>query len=175
RPRMMRQHENRHVVRRIVAPPAFPGIVRPGTAHGAEHVPAQDPGADVLHAARGELVVDAGRPARFAENVLPERTGGIKPFMQPRTADAQRVLQALPGSRAVPVERNGEGVHSNFAHPSLPCSKNSRAERGLIRYVIVRDEAKSTAGAQGCRSVARRRGVTACAYASEAGSRKARP
>ena len=50
RARVMRQHEHRHVVRRLVAPPALPALVRPWPADRPEHVPAQDPGADSLEA-----------------------------------------------------------------------------------------------------------------------------
>jgi hypothetical protein len=40
RPRMMRQHKNRGMVRRIIAPPSFPRIVFPRTSNRAEHIPA---------------------------------------------------------------------------------------------------------------------------------------
>src|SRR5689334_9698880 len=44
---VMRQHEHRHVIRWFVTPPAFPIVVRPWTAHRAEHVAAENPRAEV--------------------------------------------------------------------------------------------------------------------------------
>ncbi|WP_306667921.1 4-hydroxythreonine-4-phosphate dehydrogenase PdxA, partial [Klebsiella pneumoniae] len=58
---MVGQHEDRHVIGRGVAPPALPRIVGPGAAHRAEHVAAEDPGADIVEAARGEGI-DASGP-----------------------------------------------------------------------------------------------------------------
>src|SRR3954469_10178234 len=45
RTRIMRKHEDRRVIRRLVAPPAFPVLVRPRATNRAEHVAPQDPGA----------------------------------------------------------------------------------------------------------------------------------
>mgnify|MGYP003346669878 CR=1 FL=1 len=49
---MMREHEHRHMIGRLVAPPALPTVVGPRSAHGTEHVAAENPGADILEAAR---------------------------------------------------------------------------------------------------------------------------
>jgi hypothetical protein len=38
RPRLMRQYEDRRVIRRLVAPPTFPAIVRPWTTDRTKHV-----------------------------------------------------------------------------------------------------------------------------------------
>src|SRR5512144_1363219 len=46
RPGVMSQHEDRRVVRRLVTPPAFPGLIRPRAPDRAEHVTAENPGAD---------------------------------------------------------------------------------------------------------------------------------
>ncbi len=53
RARMMRQDKHRHVVGRVVSPPALPGMVRPLAAYRAEHVSPHDPCADVFHRAFG--------------------------------------------------------------------------------------------------------------------------
>src|ERR1700686_1663623 len=44
RPRVMRQNEDRHVIGWLLAPPAFPAVVRPCAADGAEHVAPKNPG-----------------------------------------------------------------------------------------------------------------------------------
>src|SRR6266404_2347410 len=59
RPRMMRQDEDRRVIRRLVAPPALPAVVRPRAADGAEHVAPQNPGTDSGKALLGNSVVDS--------------------------------------------------------------------------------------------------------------------
>jgi len=106
---MVREHEDRHVVRRLLAPPALPLLVGPGTAHRAEHVAPEDPRADVGHAARGELVVDAGRAAVLAQHLL-EGARRHEPLVQRLPADAERVVEALIRPGAVAVERDGEAV-----------------------------------------------------------------
>src|SRR5512146_2831048 len=45
-PRVMRQHEHRRVIRRLVAPPALPAFVRPRASDGTEHVASKNPGTD---------------------------------------------------------------------------------------------------------------------------------
>src|SRR5207247_6582911 len=61
--RVVRQHEHRHVIRRVLAPPAAPPVVGPRPAHGAEHVPAPDIRTDAFPEAPGKNVVGARRPA----------------------------------------------------------------------------------------------------------------
>src|SRR3984957_8147125 len=105
RPRMMREHENGSVVRRIVAPPPLPGIVfrRPGPSTRAKYIPPQDPGADIFERGRGDIVVDSFGTAALAVHLL-EDFGLLKPGMQFEPADSERVLQVLPGSGAEAVD-----------------------------------------------------------------------
>src|ERR1700730_8011676 len=42
RPRVMGQHENGRVIRRLVAPPALPAVIRPRASDGTEHVSSGD-------------------------------------------------------------------------------------------------------------------------------------
>jgi len=44
--RVMREYENGRVIGGLVTPPSFPAVVRPRTSHGAEHITAENPGAD---------------------------------------------------------------------------------------------------------------------------------
>src|SRR6266478_4758968 len=66
RPRVMRQHEDGRVIRRLVAPPALPAFVRPRASDGTEHVPPQNPGADSGKAALHPVVVDTRLSITFA-------------------------------------------------------------------------------------------------------------
>src|SRR5262245_53723846 len=79
--RIMREHEDRNVIGRVVAPPAFPGLIRPGPADRPEHVAPQDPGADIGEAARRKIVVWAGRSIRLAEHGV-RREGWVKPSVE---------------------------------------------------------------------------------------------
>src|SRR5262245_51169904 len=56
---IVRQYENRGVIRRSISPPAFPGITFPRSANRTEHVSAQNPSADVFERPRSEVIVDA--------------------------------------------------------------------------------------------------------------------
>src|SRR6476619_6837432 len=112
---MMRQHEHRDAIRRLVTPPALPAVVRPSATHGAEHVAAEYPRADVRESPRRAVVVGTGFTALVALHVLP-RPGVDKPVEQLGTADAQRMLQILVRSGAVAVDRYRERVDAKFRH-----------------------------------------------------------
>src|SRR5213079_3329036 len=74
---VMRQHKYGAVVRRVLSPPAAPGVVGPGATNRAEHVASHDPGADALPKTRRDIVIDAGGTtgvdddiaARFGEGI----------------------------------------------------------------------------------------------------------
>lgn len=51
------QHEHTATKRRNISPAAIPGLIWPGPPHGLEHVSSHDPGAHVLEAPRGEVIV----------------------------------------------------------------------------------------------------------------------
>jgi hypothetical protein len=70
-----------------------------------KHVTAHDPSAEVLEAARGEVVIDVLPPGRVTVHRL-ERLRADDPLMQPFAAYSHRVLEALVGTRAVPVDRD---------------------------------------------------------------------
>src|SRR6478752_7717948 len=57
--RMVRQHERRYMIGRLFAPPSFPGIVWPRTAHRAKHIASQNPCANILHSSPRPLVIHA--------------------------------------------------------------------------------------------------------------------
>src|SRR4029453_14200502 len=119
RARMVGQHEDRHMVRWIGAPPAFPLIVRPGSAQGPEHVAAHDPGAEILERACREVVVDAGRPAVSPLDVPLEGAGWKEPLVQLFAAAAQRLVTVLVGAGAKAIGRHAKGVHAKLGHGRL--------------------------------------------------------
>src|SRR6266496_6489760 len=78
---MVRQHEDGYVVGRVVAPPSFPTVVGPGTPQRPEHIAAEDPGADVLETARGEVVANHVR--HELSGALPVTTAGAHEDLEP--------------------------------------------------------------------------------------------
>ena len=102
RARVVSQDEYRHVVGWIVAPPALPVRIAPGPANGSEHVPSENPCADVLDSTCGEVIVQAGRAIARAVHAL-ERSRRKEPSGQVFAAHAEGVVSVLirPGSEAV--------------------------------------------------------------------------
>ena len=111
----MRQHEHRRVIRRLVAPPALPALVGPWAAHGAEHVAAEDPRADVLEALLGNAVVDAGLPVVVSVHPAPH-AHVEEPVHQLGPAHAERILQALIGPGGEAIECQAEAGDAYLAH-----------------------------------------------------------
>src|ERR1700682_5740340 len=90
---MVGQDENRHVVGRILAPPAGPGLV-PWPVAAAEHLAAHDVGADIRDEVTDHVRIDAMRAAGLPILLAP--TGGFEyPLVQAQTIFADRVLEAL--------------------------------------------------------------------------------
>src|SRR5215470_19823435 len=58
-PRVMREHKHRRVIRRSLAPPPFPRVIRPESAHRAEHVATENEGAHIRERSVRKIVVDA--------------------------------------------------------------------------------------------------------------------
>jgi hypothetical protein len=54
--RMVCEDKDRHVIRWLVSPPAFPGIVLPWAADRPEHVAAQNPGTDIVKRSGGKII-----------------------------------------------------------------------------------------------------------------------
>src|SRR5690349_10571168 len=107
RPWMMREHEDRDMIGRIGAPPAFPVVVCPRSPYRPEHIAAENPSAQIAHSAAGEFLIDIRRASILSEHLL-EGARWKKPGMQFFPADAERILQVLTGTRPIAVERYGE-------------------------------------------------------------------
>ena len=78
---VMAEYEDRMVIRRVRAPPAFPVLVRPGAALRTEHVAAHDRGADVVKGMDEKFVVET-RGTSFLTSHLGEELGGKGPLHQ---------------------------------------------------------------------------------------------
>src|SRR5579871_1403187 len=100
---MMSEYEDVAVIGWFIAPPSLPLIVRPRSAHRAEHIAAQYPGADILKAAGSEIIVRSGGAAFFAEKHLLKRPCRKNPLVQRHSVDSHRIVYILTraGSEAV--------------------------------------------------------------------------
>src|SRR6185369_6321821 len=130
RARVMREHENRHMVGRIGAPPATPRVViGPAPTGRGKHIATEDPRAEIFRASLGKAVVDAGRAdARIAEHAL-ERARRKEPLVKLLATFTERVLFALIRSRTIAVQRNSETIHAQFTHGDLRSTRGSIVRR----------------------------------------------
>src|SRR5215475_8104508 len=111
----MRQHEDGRVIRRLVAPPAFPAVVRPRAADGTKHVATENPGADSAKALLCDSVVDSGFSIVVAVHRSPD-AGVEKPFHQLGAAYAERILEILVRPDTVAIDGNREALDAEFRH-----------------------------------------------------------
>src|SRR5205823_14433668 len=102
----MRQHEDWHVIRRLLAPPALPALVRPRAPDWTEHVAPENPGTDSGKALLGNCVVDSRLSIGMAVH-LPPHARVEEPLHQLGAPEAERILEILdlPGAVAVDVIR----------------------------------------------------------------------
>lgn len=111
--RMVGEHEDRHAIGRLLAPPALPAVVGPWPAARREHVAAHDPGAEIFEAARREMLVDAIAAALLA--VHRAEGGRVEhPFVQRLAAAPQRIGEALVRPGAEAVDRDAVGGNTDF-------------------------------------------------------------
>jgi hypothetical protein len=115
RPGVMSQHEDGHVIGRLITPPTLPTVVGPWTSHGPEHVAAEYPGADSFKAKFREVVVDSRFAIRLPMH-LTEDARAKGPIHQLRPINTERVLQILIEPGAVTVNGNAKTLNPHFRH-----------------------------------------------------------
>src|SRR5216684_5866811 len=120
RPRVMRQHEDGRVIRRLVAPPALPAVVRPRAPDRTEHVAPENPSTDSGKALLGNPVVDPCLSTVMALH-LPPHARGEEPLHQLRAPDAERILEILVRPSTVAVDGNREALDAEFRHYIPQC------------------------------------------------------
>src|SRR6202795_5287783 len=92
--RMVRQHEGRRVIGRIVAPPALPARVWPRAADRPEHIAAEDEGAEAVHRTMCVGLIDAVRAAVLTDH-CPEHARTEHPLVQLPPTLAERIFKTL--------------------------------------------------------------------------------
>src|SRR5581483_8658998 len=102
RPSIVREYENRGVIRRLVAPPTLPRVVGPRSSHRPEHVPAEDPGAEAGESERCHIVVDSRLTVRLSVHLAPHARLE-EPLHQLGSVHAERMLEILIRPGAVTV------------------------------------------------------------------------
>src|SRR5277367_6634104 len=77
RSRVVGENEDRGMVGRVVAPPAFPVLVRPRPSDRAEHVAADDPCSNAFEATENEVIVNSGRATVLAVHPMVGLSGKL--------------------------------------------------------------------------------------------------
>src|ERR1700686_5505530 len=117
--RMVRQHEGRRVIGRIVAPPALPTLVRPRTADRPEHIAAEDERAEPVHRTICVGLIDAVRALVLTDHCL-EHARTEQPPVQFQPAFAERIFKTLLRPCSETVERDRKACNAHFRHSELP-------------------------------------------------------
>src|SRR6266849_9807749 len=129
RPLVMRQHEDGRVIRRLVAPPALPAVVRPRASNRTEHVAPKNPSADSGKALLRNPVIDS----RFAVVIAvhPSPYARVEePLHQLGTPDAERMLEILVRPGTVAFDGNRKALDSESRHYTSRCLVGGTAQRG---------------------------------------------
>src|SRR5947207_915909 len=115
RARVMRQHEDGRVIRRLVAPPALPAVVRPRASDRTEHVAPKNPGTDSGKALLRNSVIDS-RLSILVTVHPPPHACLEEPLHQVRAPDAERIVEILVRPGTVTVDGNREALDAEFRH-----------------------------------------------------------
>jgi hypothetical protein len=116
---MVGQYEDRHVVDRVLTPPASPTLVWPGATDWPEHVASQYPGAHIVKAALGEVVVDTNVAALAAEELGLKCASWERPRMEGAATYSKRVLEALVWTCTEAFDGEGEALNAQSCHMVL--------------------------------------------------------
>src|SRR5580700_7959069 len=100
---MVCQDKRTYMIGRLVAPPSFPRVIRPRTAHRSKHVPSENPRADVIHAPPCPLIIHTSRAPFLPVHLLP-CARGEKPFEQLKAANSERILETLARTNGVTIK-----------------------------------------------------------------------
>src|SRR3954464_7658865 len=122
-PGMVRQHEDRVLEGRSVAPPALPVLVGPGAAEGAEHVAAHDGGAHALEGPGRVAVVQPRAAPLDADHGL-EGAGGEEPVHDLDGVLAERLGLALLKAGSETIQGTAEGANHDFRYADWIISRH---------------------------------------------------
>jgi hypothetical protein len=109
------KHEDRSVIRRVVAPPTLPSVVKPRSANRPKHVPAENPSSDIRESAGCKIIIDTRRTTIISNHPL-KRSSSYEPLVQGPASHTERICQVLIGAGAVAIQRNGEVANPKFSH-----------------------------------------------------------
>src|SRR4030081_1014392 len=128
RPRVMRQHEDGRVIRRLVAPPALPAVVRPWASDRTKHVAPKNPGTDSGKALLRNSVIDPRLSIVIAVHPPPYACVE-EPLHQLRAPDAERILEILVRPGTVAVDGNREALEAESRHYIPRCLVSGTGQR----------------------------------------------
>ena len=101
------------VVRRVVAPPALPGVVGPVSADGSEHVAAHDRRTQA-HFARGRKAIINALVAALLTEHLSEGSGAERPVVELHSAYSKGIVETLIRPCRVSVKGDAEVVDTKL-------------------------------------------------------------
>src|SRR5256885_7951698 len=139
RARVMRQYEDRRVIRRLVAPPALPAVVRPRAPDRAEHVAPKNPGTDSGKALLRNSVIDSRLSIVITVHSSPYACLE-EPLHQFRAPDAERVVEILVRPGTVAVDGNCEALDAEFRHYIPRCLPTGRVQRWATHHTDTQQE-----------------------------------
>ncbi len=112
----MCQNEYGYVIGRVLTPPPHPIQIRPVPTNRPEHVPPDNPRADVVFEVPcRKVVVESGGAIAPAMHPL-ERARRDKPFVQLFPTHTERIVEVLIRPGSVSVKRYGKALNSNPCH-----------------------------------------------------------
>src|ERR1700733_11510 len=114
-PRVMGEHEDRGMDRRVFSPPALPLFVSPRPTMRSELVPPHDLSTDAPVPVARVGIVDASAPTRIALALVEatEGPGGEEPFVEPGAGVSEWRFEALSLTGAEAVQGHREVVDPN--------------------------------------------------------------
>src|SRR5215469_5886262 len=100
---MMGEYEDGCVIGRSVAPPSFPTLIEPCTAHRSKHIPPDNPSTDIVEATRNQVIVDTGNSTVLALHSV-KRTRLEHPVVQCEPAHPQWIFETLIRTGSITVD-----------------------------------------------------------------------
>src|ERR1700683_1095291 len=113
--RVIRENKDCSVIRRSVAPPALPGVVRPASANRPEHVAPDNPRADTVEAAQYKIIVSPCCAAILAVHFMVGPRGKLPPEDR-QAANAYWIVDVLVGAGAVTIGRYRKAMDTKLGH-----------------------------------------------------------
>ncbi len=128
RSRMMGQYEDGRVIRRFLAPPALPAVIRPRPSDRTEHVSPKNPGPESGEAELRDFVVDARLAIHRSVHPPPDARVKVRAAVWPTPGMSRTLLRVLVSQElGAPLLRlNGPNIDVTLDGLSDECRVTER-------------------------------------------------